>query len=262
MGQINFFKYHGAGNDFILINEFDMKLLLQTDTIHWLCDRHFGIGADGLIRILPSAKADFEMQYYNADGYQGSMCGNGGRCAALFAVHQGIVSEKAEFIASDGHHKADVTDAGNTGEVLLQMNDVETIEFHNDHYFVDTGSPHYISFRENIKDIDLNAEAKPIRWSYREKGTNVNFVENKNGKYAIRTFERGVEAETLACGTGITAAAIALAEKNNWRKATVQMLAAGGKLEVSLEKKDGIYTNIWLKGPAEKVFEGTTQIRT
>ncbi|MGM0565473.1 MAG: diaminopimelate epimerase [Bacteroidota bacterium] len=262
MEQINFYKYHGAGNDFIIINEFDMQMHLQTEVIHWFCDRHFGIGADGLIRILPSEEADFEMKYYNADGYLGSMCGNGGRCAALFTFQQGLAAKEMEFIASDGKHKAHVLSTGYIGEVLLQLSDVKTVEFQNDHYFIDTGSPHYISFRENLESLNLNTEAKPIRWSYRKNGTNVNFVEDKDGIYTIRTFERGVEAETLACGTGITAAAIAIAEKNNWQKAKVPLQAAGGILEVSLEKKGSIYTNIWLKGPAEKVFKGTTEIRT
>ena len=261
MEHINFYKYHGAGNDFILINEYHKKIHFDADEIHWLCDRHFGVGADGLISILPSAEADFDMKYYNADGHVGSMCGNGGRCAALFAVHQGLSSKEIRFTASDGPHAAHVLNAANNGEVLLQMSDVKTIEFHNDHYFIDTGSPHYISFRENIDRLDLEREAKPIRWDYRTAGTNVNFVEDKQGKYIIRTFERGVEAETLACGTGITAAAIAIAEKNNWQKATVPLQSSGGKLEVSLEKKGSIYTNIWLKGPAEKVFEGITEIR-
>ncbi len=261
MEQISFYKYHGAGNDFILINEFDKQMHLKTDAIHWLCDRHFGVGGDGLITILPSAEADFEMKYYNADGHLGSMCGNGGRCAALFALQQGLAAEEMRFIASDGQHKAHVLNPRNSGEVLLQMKDVETIEFYNDHYFIETGSPHYISFKKNLDNLDLIAEAKPIRWNYRKNGTNVNFIEEKDGEYSIRTFERGVETETLACGTGITAAAIAIAEKNRWGKTTVPLQAARGKLYVSLEKKGNIYTNIWLKGPAEKVFEGITKIR-
>lgn len=260
MERISFYKYQGAGNDFILINEYHIQLHLDTGLIHWLCDRHFGVGADGLISIRPSTEADFKIKYYNADGLPGSMCGNGGRCAALFAFQQGMASQNMVMKASDGNHEAQVLKSGNNAEVLLQMNDVEKTACYRDHYFIDTGSPHYISFKDNISKTDMVREAAPIRWNYREAGTNVSFVEEKKGQYSIRTFERGVESETLACGTGITAAAIALAEKHQWQKATVPIKAIGGVLEVSLEKKGGTYTNIWLKGPAAKVFEGNIEI--
>lgn len=261
MRSIPFHKYHGAGNDFILLRQTGDTATLKEETIHLMCHRHYGIGADGLIVLKESEVADFEMIYYNADGKEGSMCGNGGRCAALYAYNQKLCSEKMVFMAYDGVHKARII-SKNDYEALveLQLSDVTDIRQEADHYFIDTGSPHYIAFRQNIKDIDMDKEAKSLRHHYREGGTNVNFIEKQGGHYSIRTYERGVEKETLSCGTGITAAAIAIATAENLKQAVIPIQAPGGTLEVSLKKAGNGFEEIWLKGPAMNVFEGTIKI--
>ncbi|HKK10658.1 MAG TPA: diaminopimelate epimerase, partial [Bacteroidales bacterium] len=252
----SFEKYHGAGNDFIMINGIDFKMTLSPDQIQKLCDRHFGIGADGLIIINPSANTDFVMKYYNADGYEGSMCGNGGRCAARFAYERNIADKQMAFSAYDGTHAAEII----AGEVLLEMQDIGHIQKENEDYFIDSGSPHFITFVKNLDSYDVSGKGKAIRHNYRKEGTNVNFLEEHDGKFHIRTFERGVESETLACGTGITAAAVAIAEKYHPNGKEFEIEAKGGVLKVYLEKSAKGYRNIWLKGPAEKVFEGSINI--
>ena len=259
MITIAFNKYQGAGNDFIIIdnrnnnfNPDDSKL------INKLCNRRFGIGADGLILISLFNEADYEMKYFNSDGKLGSMCGNGGRCAAHFALKHGIAGNKQRFLAFDGIHEAEV----NGDIVRLQMADVTEFGIIDGNYSVNTGSPHYIVFSEDIEEINVNEEGKALRWSpkFAPGGTNVNFIQVVDDGLYIRTFERGVEEETLACGTGVTASAIASVIAGHFDRQKVKVRAKGGDLEVEFKLKDQKVTNIWLTGPASFVFKGKIDV--
>lgn len=261
--ELNFYKYQGTGNDFILADNRDNKYASLTNAqIHKLCDRRFGIGADGLMLLNEKPGFDFEMKYYNADGKIGSMCGNGGRCIVKFAYHLGIHKEVYKFIAADGAHEAKIDAAG---IVSLKMQDVKNIQrFHND-YILDTGSPHYIKLSSNVKALDVFKKGNEIRHSkeFEEEGINVNFVEQleEPDKIIVRTFERGVEDETYSCGTGVTAAAIVCYHNENGFN-DVEVETLGGKLNVEFDRlDDSRYENIWLCGPAEKVYEGTVQLK-
>ncbi|MCX6334019.1 MAG: diaminopimelate epimerase [Bacteroidia bacterium] len=253
--KVTFNKYQGAGNDFIIIdNRKGTFNPADSNLINRLCDRRFGIGADGLILISGNDKADFEMKYFNSDGKPGSMCGNGGRCTAHFARKWNIAGNNQKFIAFDGIHEAEVMD----DIVRLQMADVNEYKIIDGSYFINTGSPHYVVFTIDIDRMDVNEEGKRLRWSpkFSPGGTNVNFVEvNDNGLY-LRTFERGVEEETLACGTGVTASAIASVLAGHFDTAPVNVRARGGNLKVEFKVTDGKVTNIWLTGPATFVFDG------
>jgi len=257
--NILFNKYQGAGNDFIIID--NRKGIFNPDAsqlIEKLCNRRFGIGADGLILIQKSGQYDFEMKYFNSDGFESTMCGNGGRCSADFAIRAGIGSKKLTFKAIDGVHKAVSED----GIIRLQMNDVKDPLIINGNYFINTGSPHYIIFNKNIDDIDVNTEGKKIRLSkdFEPGGTNVNFVETEQNGIYVRTFERGVEEETLSCGTGVTAAAIAAVISGHFDTRTVSVRTKGGDLSVSLSVSGRTITDIWLSGPATFVFEGMIEV--
>jgi diaminopimelate epimerase len=250
-----FNKYQGAGNDFVIIdnrnnsfNPDDSKL------INKLCDRRFGIGADGLILICENSQYDFEMKYFNSDGFLGSMCGNGGRCSADFAIKHSIAGEKLAFKAADGIHKAFAEE----GIIRLQMNDVNDPALINGSYFINTGSPHYVIFRNNVKDIDVNTEGRKFRWAeeFAPGGTNVNFVEVQDNGIYVRTFERGVEEETLSCGTGVTASAISSVLAGHLDTKTVRVKTKGGNLSVSFNVTGKNISDIWLSGPATFVFEG------
>jgi diaminopimelate epimerase len=258
---LDFFKYQAAGNDFVLIdnrmNKFDRA---DTTTVEKLCNRKFGIGSDGLILLQNSPEADFEMVYYNSDGYEASMCGNGGRCIVAFAKQLGIIDTVTSFLAADGRHEA-IMLAPNL--IRLKMIDVLTIEKGPDYYYMNTGTPHYVKFVENIDSIDVYTEGRKIRYNerFKETGTNVNFVERKGDILLVRTYERGVENETLACGTGITASAIASGVHHNMNLNAFTIKALGGNLRVSFDPIfNGSVENIWLEGPAEKVFEGKITI--
>jgi diaminopimelate epimerase len=192
------------------------------------------------------------MKYFNANGNEGSMCGNGGRSAAQFVHDNNLTGNKMAFLAYDGVHKAEILADG----VLLEMLDINVIHKRDNHFFIDSGSPHYVTFVDNLDRYKVYEEGRKIRYSYREEGTNVNFIEEKGDAFHIRTYERGVENETLACGTGVTAAAVAIAERSSTALNEIHLKARGGNLTVYLEKSEKGYTNIWLKGPAEKVFEG------
>lgn len=261
--QLHFYKYQGTGNDFILAdNRKNEYASLTPKQIHSLCDRRFGIGADGLMLMNEKTSFDFEMKYYNADGKEGSMCGNGGRCMAKFAYHLGIHREVYRFLASDGIHEAEIdTD----GIVSLKMKDVKTIrKYHND-FILDTGSPHYIKMATNVMDIDVFKKGSEIRHSkeFEEEGINVNFVEQLSDadKIIVRTYERGVEDETFSCGTGVTAAALVCYHNENGFN-DVQVKTLGGMLSVEFDRiDDSKYENIWLCGPAEKVYEGTLEVK-
>lgn len=254
--QLHFSKYQGTGNDFILID--DRKRLFPDDNvgiIEKLCDRKFGIGADGLILIRDHEILDFEMVFFNADGSQ-SMCGNGSRCAVQFARHLGIIAEKTYFLSTDGEHHAFIE-----GEIVhLDIRPVEGVHRKGEDFFINTGSPHHVKMVEDVTAYDVFKEGKAIRERYNPEGTNVNFVEVLGDKEIfVRTFERGVEDETLSCGTGVTACSIAMSYKSMANPIKVKTL--GGELSVSFEKTgEQSFDNIYLIGPAEKVFEGQVEI--
>lgn len=259
--QLQFYKYQGTGNDFILADNRQNDYILTQQQIHRLCDRRFGIGADGLMLLQNKDGFDFEMKYYNADGKEGSMCGNGGRCMVKFAYHLGIHRELYRFLASDGVHEAEID---MDGIVSLKMKDVSVIKkFHGD-YLLNTGSPHYIKLVTDVMQFDVYKKGYEIRHSkeFEEEGINVNFVEQSEepDKIIVRTFERGVEDETYSCGTGVTAAAlVCYHNENGFNDVEVQTL--GGKLTVEFDRVDeDRFENIWLCGPAEKVFQGHIEI--
>ena len=251
-----FYKYQGTGNDFVMID--NRNLHFPKDNVAFikqLCDRRFGIGADGLILLNPSTTYDFTMVYYNADGKEGTMCGNGGRCLVAFAHDLSVIKETATFDAVDGLHHANIV----AGIVNLQMVDVTKIDIESKYAFLDTGSPHHVELVENIGTYDVYNQGKRIRNGapYFEEGTNVNFAEaTGEASFRLRTYERGVENETLACGTGATAVAIAMYAQNKTDKKTIKLQVEGGNLEVSFEEKDNRFTEVFLKGPAKYVFEG------
>lgn len=258
--EITFYKYQGCGNDFVMIYDKDKNLVLSTENILFLCNRHFGIGADGLIILKPSNIGDFEMQYFNSDGKESTMCGNGGRCAMAFANYLGLAKEKSNFNAIDGMHQAEII-AINKNEIIvnLKMIDVETVNDFIDYTTVNTGSPHYVKLVKNIEKFDVFNEGKKIRESepFKEMGINVDFVEIKENYIFARTYERGVENETLACGTGVTAVALTLATKNlltTKNKCNIKTL--GGTLQVKFERNGNLFHNIWLEGAATMVFNG------
>jgi diaminopimelate epimerase len=259
--KIQFHKYQGTGNDFILID--NRELLFpknRTKLIHKLCDRRFGIGADGLILLQNKSGFDFEMMYYNSDGKEGSMCGNGGRCTVAFAKKLGLIDDKTNFTAVDGAHEAIVKNE----TVSLKMSNVNGIEKIGKDYFLNTGSPHYVRYVSNISTLDVVKEGRKVRTNERfnKQGTNVNFVEQKEGVLQVRTYERGVEDETLSCGTGVTAVALIAAykkSKSNAKQFSIKTL--GGKLKVAFYQNSmNAFTDIWLIGPAELVFSGEYSI--
>ncbi|MEQ1554609.1 MAG: diaminopimelate epimerase [Ferruginibacter sp.] len=259
--QITFYKYQGTGNDFIIIDCRDIdKNLFTTQIIKKLCDRKFGIGADGLILLNNKKGYDFEMIYYNADGNQSTMCGNGGRCIVQFANDIGIHKAKYNFLAIDGAHEAEINEEN---LIRLKMQDVDEVETNATHSILNTGSPHYVQLCNNVKQINVDKEGAEIRYSkaFEKNGINVNFVENI-GSYSIyvRTYERGVEAETLSCGTGVTAAALISAHnERGFNEIHVQTI--GGSLNVDFTKTaDKNFRNIYLCGAATFVFKGSVNI--
>lgn len=253
---IPFSKYQGTGNDFIIIDN-RQQVFSKNDTklIALLCDRKFGIGADGLMLLEEHPTADFTMVYYNADGRESSMCGNGGRCLVAFAKALKIIQSTATFEAIDGLHEAEIE-----GDIVhLKMRDVSAIKVAEHYTFLDTGSPHHIKMVEDVKAVNVKTEGASVRYSdlYGEAGSNVNFVSTlADGHYAVRTYERGVEDETLSCGTGVTAVALAVHENKLTSKNKINLDVEGGKLAVAFEKTDEGYKNIYLIGPATFVFKG------
>jgi diaminopimelate epimerase len=270
--KIHFYKYQATGNDFILIDNRSGKLSLTIDQIQHLCNRKFGIGADGLMLIERHASLDFNLVYYNSDGSE-SLCGNGSRAAVKMAAALGLVKGKTRFNAYDGEHEAELLA---NDIVRLKMNNVEEVEAANDHFFINTGSPHYIRFTENVQSFPVYDEGRKIRYSddYKPGGTNVNFVQlqPENGIF-VRTYERGVEDETLSCGTGVTAAALAAHLKGHASPINIQ--TPGGSLSVEFKSSHngnqkgetnsnlsnpGTFTDIFLIGPAKMVFEGDLEL--
>jgi diaminopimelate epimerase len=259
---IPFYKYQGAGNDFIMIDQRVHQYISLSDKelVNAMCDRRFGIGADGLILLENGSDGqDFQMIYFNADGSQSSMCGNGGRCIVAFANYLKCIQHTCTFNAIDGLHDAKVV---KKDWIELKMIEVNTVEIGNDYYLLNTGSPHFVVFVEDIDDIDVYENGREIRYSarFKKQGVNVNFVEIlPDGKgIQVATYERGVEAETFSCGTGVTAAAIAYYLKSNNNQTKIPIKTKGGNLEVSFDHtKETHFSNIWLCGPATKVFKGT-----
>lgn len=259
--NIHFYKYQGTGNDFVIVdNRNDEYTGLTTEQIAHLCDRRFGIGADGLMMLENQNGYDFRMKYYNSDGREGSMCGNGGRCLTAFARQMGINKPELKFIAVDGEHEAKLRD---NGWVDLKMQNVQEVENGEDFFYLNTGSPHYVKFVTDVQEVDVYEEGRAVRYSDRFKatGTNVNFVQEVDNGIFVRTYERGVEDETFSCGTGVTAAALTAAPEEAGSY-TIPVETLGGHLEVRLQRNGAQqYENIWLCGPATLVFEGNITIK-
>lgn len=258
--EILFYKYEGTGNDFVMIDNRGLIFPKEDfSLVKHLCDRRFGIGGDGLILLENDVDTNFKMVYYNSDGNPSSMCGNGGRCIVAFAKQLGLITDHAVFSAVDGIHHATIFDHN---IVSLQMSDVSHIDIQPDYVFLNTGSPHHVTIVEDLRRTDVKTIGSQIRYGqlYGDAGSNVNFVKQMDkASFAIRTYERGVEDETLSCGTGATAVAIAMHATGRSLANTIDIAVEGGKLEVSFVKKGHAYTNVFLKGPATFVFKGTIQ---
>ncbi|MBI3502982.1 MAG: diaminopimelate epimerase [Bacteroidetes bacterium] len=259
--KFEFYKYHGTGNDFIIIDNRKLKVKLNTKKIAHLCHRRFGIGADGLMLLQNKKGFDFEMVYFNSDGNESSFCGNGSRCIVVFAKELKVIKKsETTFIATDGIHEAKIK-----GDIIgIKMRDVKNIEEDENYYLLNTGSPHYVKFTEGVKSAEIISEAKRIRYSERfsKEGVNINFAE-KNGKSIfVRTYERGVEDETLSCGTGVTATALASAVKGiSTAENHCKISTLGGELTVRFHRGNGnSFNDIWLEGPATFVFKGEIKI--
>lgn len=259
--NIKFQKYQGAGNDFIIIDNRDQLYDIPTSMVRHLCDRKFGIGADGLMFLENWPGYDFHMRYFNADGHEASLCGNGSRCIIDFAHQLGLFSQKTHFMATDGEHDGEITPTG----VRVKMHDVRQVIINKDYFFLNTGSPHYVKIVADAFQTDVFQEGKNIRYSaaFSREGTNVNFITPTPEYIKVATYERGVEDETLACGTGCVASALTIAILNNDYNNTYLIQTKGGKLQVSFKRStDNIFTQIWLEGPAQKVFSGEIEIES
>jgi diaminopimelate epimerase len=258
---VKFYKYQGTGNDFIMIDNRDLSFQKDnTALINQLCDRRFGIGADGLILLENDANVDFKMVYYNSDGNESSMCGNGGRCIVAFAKQLSVIDQTATFIAVDGLHNATILDQKT---IALQMKDVDEVLIHDSYVFLNTGSPHHVTMVNDLQQMDVKQSGKTIRYSelYGEVGSNVNFVSQiSENHFAIRTYERGVEDETLSCGTGATAVAIAMNAICKTKQNHITIDVQGGQLVISFRVNDSGYEEVFLEGPAEFVFEGEVNL--
>lgn len=252
---IQFYKYQGTGNDFVIIDNREGKIHLTTEQVKFLCDRRFGIGADGLMLLNSLDGYDFQMMYYNADGRESSMCGNGGRCLTRFAYDMGIHKDNFHFLAVDGEHEAALAE---NGWINLKMKNVSGISNHHGDFVLNTGSPHYVKSVGDVMNMDVFEEGRHIRYSkdFAAEGINVNFVESMDKRIIVRTYERGVEDETYSCGTGVTASALVFAHnENGFNRVDIQ--TRGGQLAVEFEKKsEQVFENIWLCGPAVFVYKG------
>lgn len=258
--MIEFYKYQGTGNDFIIIDNRSNTIQLSEEQINRLCNRNFGIGADGLMLLQLKDGYDFEMVYFNADGKPSTMCGNGGRCLTQFANDVGIRKDKYKFLAVDGNHESYFAE---NEWVHLKMKDVKCIENNSGDFILDTGSPHFVRPVANIITIDVFNEGKAVRNSkaFVDEGINVNFVEQTDeDSIYVRTYERGVENETLSCGTGVTASALVFYHNENGFN-RIEVTTPGGNLAVEFDKKDeDSFENIWLCGPANFVFKGSIEV--
>lgn len=256
-----FFKYEGCGNDFVILDDRTNKLELSVEIISNLCDRRFGIGADGLLLLRSTPEYDFRMVYYNADGSRATMCGNGARCLSAFAHKMGTLKSSGSFVADDGPHTAEIlyTEGAET-QVSISMKDATPDQNTPEHLVINTGTPHYVLFVDDIKTVDVVSIGSKIRYSeeFAPIGTNVNFVQLLPHGIVVRTYEKGVEDETLACGTGVTASAMAASLKTGLTSIPVKVM--GGDLHVSFTKTGTSFTNVVLTGPARLVFEGEINI--
>ncbi|MGB0880121.1 MAG: diaminopimelate epimerase [Polaribacter sp.] len=255
----SFYKYQGTGNDFVMIDNRAKTFPKENSVkIAAICNRHFGVGADGLILLENDAETDFRMVYFNANGSEGSLCGNGGRCMVAFAKKLKIIESNTSFMAIDGIHYAHIEN----DFVALQIADVDTIDVYKKHLCIDTGSPHHIQLVENIAEYPVFSEGKKIRNTmYGKAGSNINFVQQLDtNTFKVRTYERGVEDETLACGTGVTAVAIGMHKIGKTKNNSIHVEVEGGTLEVSFYEEHGVYKNIYLKGTATFVFEGSIEV--
>jgi len=259
--QLEFYKYQGTGNDFVMIdNRSGFFPKEDVQLVSRLCDRRFGIGADGLILLENDTETDFKMVYYNSDGNPSSMCGNGGRCLVAFAKDLSVIKDSCTFIATDGLHHASVA---NDGIVSLQMIDVADIKKETDYTFMNTGSPHHVQMVEDLEHYNVKENGAALRYGslYGAAGSNINFVKKiSEDTFSLRTYERGVEDETLACGTGATAVAIAMNATGQTKASSIKLNVEGGKLAVSFDKMGDVFTNVFLIGPAEFVFKGVIEI--
>ncbi|QCR23422.1 diaminopimelate epimerase [Pontibacter sp. SGAir0037] len=255
---LNFYKYQGTGNDFVMVDNRKLTFPAKDEAlVNRLCDRRMGIGSDGLILLQDHPEYDFEMVYFNADGRLGSMCGNGARCAVRFARQLGLIEDVAHFLAADGEHQASVE----RDLIHLKMNDVASVEQVGEDYFLNTGSPHYVRFVENVQELDAFADGRAVRYNdrFRAAGTNVNFVERlSENEIYVRTYERGVEDETLSCGTGVTACALVAGMEGAESPVSVKTL--GGELQVTFKRAGEGFHQIYLIGPAKLVYSGTVAL--
>tara|TARA_B100000767_G_scaffold169051_1_gene158251 strand:+ start:3418 stop:4197 length:780 start_codon:yes stop_codon:yes gene_type:complete len=258
--KIKFQKYQGTGNDFIIIDNTDLSFPSENiSLIKQLCDRKFGIGCDGLILINPSNSSDYLMNYYNSDGNLGSMCGNGARCSVKFAQNLNIINDKTVFTAFDGLHNALIFE----DYIMLSMKPVNEIKKYGNDLFLDTGSPHYVQLVSDIEKIDVLSQGRLIRNNslFKNNGVNVNFVQLiSNSEFSVRTYERGVENETLSCGTGVTAVALAMFELNKTSLNKLKIVTKGGDLSVEFNKTLKGYNNIKLTGMVKMVYSGEVQV--
>ena len=261
---VHFYKYQATGNDFIIIDDRNKQFDLQNNSlIHHMCNRRFGIGADGLILLRNEPGFDFSMIYFNADGYEGSMCGNGGRCAAAFAHELFPQTFQYRFMAFDGEHMAIIKQATDSGLLVnLSMKNVPLPTVSDHAFTLNTGSPHYVCFVDDAASVDVNAEGRKIRNSapFLRDGINVNFVEVHPDSITVRTFERGVEEETLSCGTGVTASAIVSVFSGKLPASPVKVFTRGGELSVNFISSDAHFEDVFLTGPADKVFSGSIEV--
>lgn len=252
---ISFYKYHGTGNDFVIIDNRDGKFVIDNTIIKRICSRRFGVGADGLMLLENDTDTDFRMVYYNSDGYEGTMCGNGGRCIVSFANKLGLIKNKTSFIAVDGIHFAEI----NNSIVSLKMLDLNKIETVGNNYFLNTGSPHYVKFVDDFSIVDVCNQGREIRNNtvYKKEGTNVNFAQVNGNTIKVGTYERGVEDETYSCGTGVTAVAICAYLESSKKINNFDINTKGGNLNVKFTcNNNNNFENIWLTGPAKFVFKG------
>lgn len=253
-----FFKFEGTGNDFVIVEDADgrMEMMLDRTAIARICDRHFGVGADGLMLLQRIGGYDFRMVYYNSDGRESTFCGNGSRCIVSLAHRLGWIGREAFFVAADGDHEAKLD---GPDLVAVHMRSVREVRLAGSDLVLDTGSPHYVRFMEDVASADLVPTARAIRYAapWSEEGINVNLVEVRGEGLYVRTYERGVEAETLSCGTGVTASAIAWASRVGAQgTGSVRVTTPGGDLNVRWEAGSYGFRDVWLEGPARLVFRG------
>lgn len=261
--KLSFYKYHGTGNDFILVDNRDGQFKPGKKLIAGLCHRRFGIGADGLITLNHARGFDFGMKYYNSDGQESTMCGNGGRCIVAFADFLSPGRIPIRFLSADGEHTGYIIGKeGDIYQIKLSMNDVPGYRMMDRDFVLNTGSPHLVRFVLTVESVDVVREGRAVRYldDFQPEGININFVEDKGKQIFVRTYERGVEDETLSCGTGVTASSLAYAITRGLQEGMVHVNTRGGKLKLHFRLKDKGFTDIWLEGPAAKVYQGTIEI--